>query len=212
MALPAFSVVGRLVARWRAVWTDADEFGDTFERPAHIEHDTPIDGVLHSLVEIGEQRCCSLDGDEIDEFQSGCSHLAGELAWSMRVPGERPWEQWAQHTAAFDVAELVEDVGQISVHLLGQHTVEMSCPPGDRRDEYRASGSHDASRLAQRLQSVTASLEGGKAVRAASTASTELSSRSSSVASPTAVSMSPRPAATDSCSTWIGTTSRCRTV
>ena len=105
------------------VWTDADEFGDAFERPAHIEHDTPIDGVVHSLVEIGEQRCCSLDGDEIDEFQFGCSHLAGELAWSMRVPGERPWEQWAQHTAAFDVVELVEDVGQISVQLLGQHTV-----------------------------------------------------------------------------------------
>ena len=114
---------------------------------------------MHSLVEIGEQRCCSLDGDEIDEFQFGCSHLAGELAWSMRVPGERPWEQWAQRTAAFDVVEFVEDVGQISIQLLGQHTVEMHCPPGDRRDEYRASGSHDASRLAQRLQSVSASVK-----------------------------------------------------
>ena len=127
MALPAFrSWVGSLPGG-EHVWTDADEFGDTFERPAHIEHDTPIDGVVHSLVEIGEQRCCSLDGDEIDEFQFGCSHLAGELAWSMRVSGERPWEQWAQHTAAFDVVELVEDVGQISVQLLGQHTVEMRC-------------------------------------------------------------------------------------
>ncbi len=27
-----------------------------------------IDGVLHSLVEVGEQHGCSLDSDEIDEF------------------------------------------------------------------------------------------------------------------------------------------------
>ena len=136
--------------------TDADEFGDAFERSARVEHDAAIDGVLHSLVEVGEQHGRSLDGDEIDQFQSGCPHLAGELAWSMRVAAERPWEQWAQLTVAFDVAELVEDVGQISVHPLGQHSVEMSCPPGDRRDEHRTSGSHDASRLAQRPQSVTA--------------------------------------------------------
>ena len=116
-------------------------------------------GSLHSLVEVGEQRCCALDGDEIDKFQSGCPHLAGELARSMRVPGERPCEEWAQYTVAFDVAELVDDVGHISVHLLGQHSVKMSCPPGDRRDEHRASGAHDAPRLAQRPQSVTASLQ-----------------------------------------------------
>ena len=60
---------------------------------------------------------------------------------------------------AFDVAELVEDVWQILVQPLGQHSVEMGCPPGDRRDEYRSARSHDTSRLAQRPQSVTASVQ-----------------------------------------------------
>ena len=139
--------------------TDAHQFGDPLERSAGVEHDAAIDGILHSLVEVAEQRGCSLDGNEIDKFESGCPHLAGELARSMHVATERPREEWAQHTVALDVAELVEDVGQISVQLLGQHSVEMSCPPGDRRDEYRASGSHDAPRLMQCPQSVPASLK-----------------------------------------------------
>ena len=47
--------------------TNPDEFGDTLERSARVEHDAAIDGVLHSLVDVGEQHGCALDGDEIDE-------------------------------------------------------------------------------------------------------------------------------------------------
>ena len=48
--------------------TDAEELGHTLERSARVEHDAAIDGVLHSLVEVGERHGCSLDGDEIDEL------------------------------------------------------------------------------------------------------------------------------------------------
>jgi hypothetical protein len=50
------------------MWTDANDFGDTFECSTRIKHDATIDGVLHSLVEIREQDSWTLDGDEIDEF------------------------------------------------------------------------------------------------------------------------------------------------
>ena len=48
--------------------TNPDEFGDTSKRLARVEHDAAIDGVLHSLVDVGEQHGCALDGDEIDEL------------------------------------------------------------------------------------------------------------------------------------------------
>ena len=46
-----------------------DKPADETEIHDWFEHDPAIDRVLHSLVEVGEQHGCSLDGDEIDEFQ-----------------------------------------------------------------------------------------------------------------------------------------------
>ena len=74
-------------------------------------------------------------------------------------PVNDPGKQRAQHTVTLDVVELVEDVRQLPVELLGQDTVEMSGPARDGGDEDESSGSHDASRLAQCLQSVVASLQ-----------------------------------------------------
>ena len=133
---------------------EAEQIGHGLDGADGVEHHGSLGWVIHARVDVAQRERDSFERNKRLERQPSRGDLVAQLLWRVGVPGEASLMCRRERTGTLYLVDQIEERRVLVMESRHQDSVETGGPSGYRGDVHDPTGSDDAARFAQRLDSI----------------------------------------------------------